>query len=215
MLLLLLACTAPSAVPSALPPAFHLAPPARPPGFRPVPGGVVADTSTGVHARFTAAGVHLGHDLQVRTMAIGRASTRSPLQIPTPVSTTCAGAPCAKLDDGDVVESWVEHDGGFEQRWTVGSRPAGRGALVVDIANTGGALAANGAGATLDGPSGEAWTIGDIRAWDAAGVMLPTTLTVTAGAVHLLVTDTGARYPVTVDPTYRVRRRSPCSGTST
>jgi len=36
-------------------------------------------------------------------------------------------------------------------------------------------------------------------------VALPTQLTVAAGAIHVLVTDTGARYPVTVDPTYRVR----------
>ena len=101
MLLLLLACTAPSAVPSALPPAFHLAPPARPPGFRPVPGGVVADTSTGVHARFTAVGVHLGHDLQVRTMAIGRAMLLSGRSVRTRAASGDSASQRVERSDSD------------------------------------------------------------------------------------------------------------------
>ena len=203
MLLLLLACTSPAPVASLAPaPSFTLpAPPTLAPGFVATPFGVRGQSGA-VPASFTADGTaHLGH-LAVRTTGVGRAGNTTPARFPTPTLTDCAGTPCVQLGSAPgVTEWWTEHDGAYEQGWTIPTAPAGGGELVVEV-GLGGAATVSGDTSTIQVPGHERWVVSDLHAWDATGRELATRLESAGTGLRLVVDDRGAVYPVQVDPVY-------------
>ena len=203
MLLLLLACTSPAPVASLAPaPSFTLpAPPTLAPGFVATPFGVRGQSGA-VPASFTADGTaHLGH-LAVRTTGVGRAGNTTPARFPTPTLTDCAGTPCVQLGSAPgVTEWWTEHDGAYEQGWTIQAAPPGSGELVVEV-GLGGAATVSGDTSTIQVPGHESWVVSDLHAWDATGRELATRLDAAGAGLRIAVDDLGAVYPVRVDPVY-------------
>ncbi|MCK6527038.1 integrin alpha [Myxococcota bacterium] len=103
---------------------------------------------------------------------------------------------------GDVVEWWENRREGLEQGFTLASPPRGDGPLVLEVA-VGGAdveVEAAGTSAVLRWPGGDPLRYAGLRAWDGRGVDLPATMEASAGGVRLVVDDSGAVGPVTVDP---------------
>jgi hypothetical protein len=97
---------------------------------------------------------------------------------------------------------------GLEQGFTVDAAPAcrraGGGELTIDVALGGGlapALAQNGTAITLRDADGRvAMRYTDLFARDAAGRTLPARFELAQGGVSIRVDDTGAAYPVVIDP---------------
>ena len=108
---------------------------------------------------------------------------------------------------GDVTEWYVRQGDdngadGVEQGVTLATRPAGEGPLALTMV-TPGAMALvddGGATATLVLPDGTQWAYTGLHVTDATGRSLPAYLTQAAGGIGITVDDTGAAYPVTVDP---------------
>src|SRR5581483_3976351 len=94
---------------------------------------------------------------------------------------------------------------GIEQGFTLAHRPASAAQadeLTLALA-VGGTLRARAAGPDINfvGSRGEiAARYGGLSAVDARGRHLPATLSVSGGRVLIAVNDSGARYPITIDP---------------
>lgn len=163
--------------------------------------GRIADDQ--FHARFTADGsVDLGEGLQVRTIGFGRATASLPFEHAGPGIGDCGAESCIQFLGPQLTERWsAAPAGGFEQGWTVHTRPSGAGALVVALRMPPAQISADG---TLASVSGErsTWTVSGLRAWDADGVVLPSRFESTLGGLRVVVDDGGAAYPVTIDPLY-------------
>ncbi len=146
--------------------------------------------------------------LTIRTTAWGRVGTLEPVGAPEPSIGSCAadvagdGGCVQRLEyaDAGLTEWWVGLDTGLEQGWTLQDPPPGAGALVFEVAVDG--AIAEGDGLGITDASGRAWTVGDVTAWDARGEPLPARLTARRDGLHVEVDDTGAEYPVTIDPVY-------------
>jgi hypothetical protein len=94
-----------------------------------------------------------------------------------------------------VREVWTNGPLGLEQTFVVARRPAGVGALSLAVAVPAGSRMA---GQSILLPGGLRY--GGLRAVDARGRVLPSSMTLVGGRVVLSVDDRGAAYPVTVDP---------------
>ncbi len=109
----------------------------------------------------------------------------------------------ARYERGALVEEYVAHAEGIEQRFVLGAPPAAAGALVLV-----GEVASTGSFETL--ARGWRWRndrgavrLGEVFAYDATGAALPATLEVTATGTRIVLDGAAlaaARYPVTVDP---------------
>ena len=109
----------------------------------------------------------------------------------------------ARYERGALVEEYVAHADGIEQRFVLGAPPAAAGALVLV-----GEVASAGSFETL--ARGWRWRndrgavrLGEVFAYDATGAALPATLEVTATGTRIVLDGAAlaaARYPVTVDP---------------
>jgi hypothetical protein len=89
---------------------------------------------------------------------------------------------------------------GLEQGFTLQQRPAGNaasGPLTVALSTSGAALSQHGSSIRIAGTSA---SYSGLTAFDAAGHKLPSTLVLRHGTLLLQVKDTGARYPLTIDP---------------
>src|SRR5262249_2956786 len=110
----------------------------------------------------------------------------------------------------EVTEWYVNGPLGIEQGFTLAARPrcASEGELELAV-SVGDAviptLRGNGDGHTsqieLADRGGKPWLrYSDLYAFDARGTSLPAQLAVVDGRIHLRVDDTGAQYPITIDP---------------
>ena len=102
-------------------------------------------------------------------------------------------------------ESFTATATGVEQSFTIARRPAGAGPLVIDVPLSG--LSASGSGAALALHSSAGRTVGSysgLRVTDASGRVVPATMGASAGghSISIAITDSGARYPLHVDPVY-------------
>ncbi|HUZ84260.1 MAG TPA: hypothetical protein VMU66_06165, partial [Gaiellales bacterium] len=93
---------------------------------------------------------------------------------------------------------------GIEQGFSVTRRPVGaRGQLTLSLTVGGGLrarLARSGTVNFYDGLRQQVLSYGGLSAVDAAGRRLPATLALSRGRLLLRVADSGARYPITIDP---------------
>ena len=116
--------------------------------------------------------------LSIHTLAWGRTGALRPIP---------AHTPSLGYHSPGLTETWEQLGVGLEQTWVIERSPPGDGPLILEVA-------------VDDG--GHAWNAGHLAAWDARGRLLPADLAMTEAGLRVRVDDTGARYPVTVDPVY-------------
>jgi IPT/TIG domain/FG-GAP repeat len=155
----------------------------------------------GMH--FERSGVILSSGAARLGLRLGAVGSPGALQPVGEVAPT-ARANRAVYSHGLVREWYLNGPLGLEQGFTVAHAPSAgaAGSLELSIALSGNMHARLGASGTLQlsGPSGSRLRYGELRASDASGRVLPSRLTLRAGAVVLSVDTAGAHYPVSVDP---------------
>jgi uncharacterized repeat protein (TIGR01451 family) len=172
-----------------------------------VGNGVVARTGA-LTARFDAAGAAVaapGGEMRLALAGIGRGDTLAPPQRSRP------GIDGSRVlyDRGGGVTEWYRNgplgiEQGFTLRRRIPSRPAGR-PLVVAL-SVSGSLTARRTGSELDftprptTPSAVAIRYTGLTVADARGRRLPAHLRLEGTRLELVVDDTRAQYPITVDP---------------
>jgi hypothetical protein len=106
--------------------------------------------------------------------------------------------------DGRLSEWWQNGTNGLEQGFTIQTRPTGSDGTPLRVllevrGDLHGTPIAD--GLAFQNAAGETMlTYTKLRAWDATGRSLPTTLTWDGGQIGLSVDDNGAQYPLTIDP---------------
>ena len=128
---------------------------------------------------------------------------------PTPEPVLVSSANRIEYRRGEVVEWYVNEGRGLEQGFTFASPPERQdevaGPLNVTLALSGSlepALTEDGSALLLTGALGDAVVrYAGLVAWDAEGRELPATMRLVEDRLTLAVQDTGAVYPVTIDPT--------------
>ena len=104
---------------------------------------------------------------------------------------------------GPVEEWYVNSAEGVEQGWTLNQRPAGDGALRLDVAVDGLVADVGDNGIRFRGFGAGAATAlnyDKLLAFDASGKQLPARLEATTGGFRIVVDDRDASYPLTIDP---------------
>lgn len=101
-----------------------------------------------------------------------------------------------------ITEWWSNSREGFEQGFTLEQKPQGRGLLVATLQIEGGLTAEpesmTSAQLLRDGKAVLRYS--GLRAWDADHRPLPTSLRARSTRIELVTDDSGARYPITIDP---------------
>ena len=147
----------------------------------------------GLTVRFDDDGAALRRDnidvLTIRTSAWGRPNALEPFR---------PGSPAI-----GITEWWTILDLGVEQGWTLDESPPGDGPLLVDVQVDGAAqIAVFGAWGEITDAEGRAWRVDHLAAWDADGDPLPARFLGLDQGLRIEVDDTGARFPITIDPAY-------------
>jgi hypothetical protein len=129
------------------------------------------------------------------------------VEVVEPQRTELAGSRIAYAWDDVVTEWYVNRDGGLEHGFTVKARPIGaenESDLRFDLHVLGNlvpSVDANGLGLSLfDGRGALAATYAGLVVTDARGVELAARMTTTADGLSILVDESGAAYPLTIDP---------------
>lgn len=158
------------------------------------------DTYTAVNpsqhlqAAFTPSGTDFVHNK--RRFRVALAGSGSNAEI-------VAGDNRVELRRGRITEWYVNDDKGIEHGFDVAHKD---GALYLRLTISGDYRPSIDAlGVTLvDNATGQiALRYGGLASWDASGQSLPSQAQVRGNEIHLLVDDSQARYPVTVDPIFR------------
>ena len=106
------------------------------------------------------------------------------------------------LDRGPLTEVLSASGDGLRQDFVVAQPPAGAGPLTLTLALEGATASAAPRGVALTLPGGRRLVYGGLHITDAAGQVVDGTLAVAdAHTLTISVTDTSARYPLTIDPT--------------
>ncbi|MBL8767652.1 MAG: FG-GAP repeat protein, partial [Planctomycetes bacterium] len=129
---------------------------------------------------------------------IGR---RGALEAPRTATPRAHGAR-VEYDRGSVVEWYVNDERGVEHGFTIDTRVAGEGDLVLAL-GVRGSLAPREAERGIDFVAADgsvAIRYDHLHVFDAEGVTLPAALRADASNVYLEVDDRDARYPITIDP---------------
>lgn len=158
-------------------------------------GGIVAAvTAVGAEARLG------GHRVRLEARAIGRASGRP---VGLRASTPRIVGRVVELDRGaGAVEWWRSLPSGLEHGITLARSPSGTGEVRVAIDVSGSlepSLRVDGV-ALVDSNDVVVASYTDLLVTDARGRELPARFTLDADAVGIAFDDTGATYPVVVDP---------------
>jgi hypothetical protein len=143
----------------------------------------------------------------------GRAGSMNPATDGVVSEGSCADAhpdlpePCVsrvELQREGITEFWQTLSDGFEQGWTLATRPAGTDALLLDVALDGAAdwvVDADGQGAQVRTGQGTVLRYEDLRVLDANGEVVPAHMGATATGLRLTIPcDASVAYPLTVDP---------------
>jgi FG-GAP repeat len=171
---------------------------ARDPRFA-VHGLAARNPDQGLGLRFTPAGA---------TVAAGSARLGLGLAAygrPGAMSRPAAATPAARGNEvayrlGALTESYADGPLGLEQSFELASRPvAGRGPLTFLVLVPGASMRADG-GEVLLGDRGQELRYDDLVVTDADGRRVPAALSVQGDDIAIKVDDTGAAYPLHVDP---------------
>ena len=133
----------------------------------------------------------------------GRAATRRPL---SQSGTVAVAEQTVQFSRTGLLEEYTVSLDGLRQDFIVQQRPAGEGALLLELSVSGARVepVANGARLVLEG-SGRKIDYGRLRAMDAQGRELSARLRVTTEETRgfeVVVDDGQASYPVRIDPTF-------------
>ncbi len=117
---------------------------------------------------------------------------------------------------GNVTEWYINSASGLEQGFTIQSRPHGNTELLFTMAVEGSLTprVTSPDTVTLTGPSTSPLRYTELQAWDASGHALKTTLRVSGQEIQISVDDSGASYPITVDPVVQQAKLTAPDGTS-
>jgi hypothetical protein len=99
-----------------------------------------------------------------------------------------------------IAEWFLNQPEGVEHGWTVKTRVEGTGPLLLSVAVSGVTVIASGSHAVFESKRGRALQYGALKALDAAGIELPSHMSVTSDGLHIEVDDSEARYPIVIDP---------------
>jgi hypothetical protein len=192
-----------TAMPISLLPAASASVGASEHGFWPVrDGSSLLASGGGIHSTFAASGASLRVPLGTLGLSLAGVGRGSHLQKPAAAVPTRSSNEVL-YSDGSVSESFRNGPYGIEQGFTVRRRPSvGAGPLVLALGVRGSLLPRQlgsqivfrtRAGAT-------ALRYGQLGATDAGGHALPARMQIRGGVLRLLIDDSGARYPIHVDP---------------
>ena len=179
--------------------------------------GVFTARMQGVHAELDGSGLHAwrGDDeLNLRLSSWGREGTEQTAEWVDPLWGDCAPG-TAVMPDGDclrrvelardgLTEFWQPADRGLEQGWDITTRLDGTDLLALHVEVDQAIdweVDRDGLGASLLGSDSGSWRYEGLEVWDATGQPLPAWMEATDQGLSLLVDDTQAVYPLTVDPT--------------
>ena len=176
--------------------------------FRTRAGALMApNRAQDFRVRISGAGVHLeprernerGWDWTWHTRSWGREDA----PIALAAAELVADADRADCLREGLTEWYVNAEEGLEQGFTIAAPPAGEGRLCVTGAFAGGLAARETGDGAIDflGESGaRLLRYDELLAWDATGRALDCELALAGETIRLLVDDTGASYPVVIDP---------------
>ena len=147
--------------------------------------------------------------LQLRAASWGRDLQVLPLDTPVAEAGLCT--PAIGIDGSCIQrverahagldEWWVALGSSVEFGFDLHDRPEGDGAVIIELSVTGAEVDTDGETAWLTDAAGGTWTLSGLVAWDADGVALESMIDVNDdGGLVLVVDDTDARWPITVDP---------------
>jgi hypothetical protein len=168
-------------------------------------GGALVAAGAGLTTRFARSGVTIGtRGAQVRIRFLGLGDGTNALH-------TRASAPVAARNRvtyrrGGVSEWYANGPLGLEQGFTLLERPSGnsRGTWLTLAQSWSGPLHARQSGDAIDfartATGAPLLTYSGLRATDATGRSLPAQMELAKNRVLLRVDDSGARYPLTIDP---------------
>jgi hypothetical protein len=163
-------------------------------------GLAAANRSQDLKLHFTERGVWIassGSSIRLALGSFGRGTAQESLPAARPQAT----ANRVLYRRGSVHEWYLNGPFGLEQGFDVARRPAGRGPLGFTISLAGARhVKRDGAAALLLLAGGTALRYGGVSASDARGRSLPARLSVAHGRISILVDDSGARYPLRIDP---------------
>lgn len=140
-----------------------------------------------------------GWSLTLRTSSFGRAGRTLDLSNPK-VGTRDQRA---TLSYGQLTAYFDNKPAGLEQGWELPARPEGDGPIRITVTADGLTFRPGDKDSILLGDARRPiFEYRDLRVWDADRKPLGATMSILAPhAVEIVVDDTGARYPVTIDPT--------------
>ena len=171
--------------------------------FHPRPDGsfAVVNADAGISATLSEGalavrGLEAARDVTLSTTGFGRPGHLVPLATAVPAATDLT----ATVAHGPVTEWFRNREGGLEQGWTIPQRPAGPGGLVLDLGVSGAAVEVIGSRSAQFVQGDSVLSYNGLAVHDAAGTVLPARFRETATGLRVLVDDTGASYPVVIDP---------------
>jgi hypothetical protein len=161
------------------------------------PGGAAPLT-----ASFTSTGAHFGSISGTWPLGLGSIGRAGALTAVPETKPSHEGAETT-YRSGGLSEWFKDGKDGVEQGFTVLSRPAGRGPLVIALAVPGLSVH-NGAEGALVLRQGSRAVLGygDLAVRDATGSAVPAHLVPDGRALHIVVDDARAAYPLYIDPTW-------------
>jgi len=172
------------------------------------PTGYAAETVDGLRSSFFANGSTRlkanGQDLTVRLLNFGYGSTR--LSVRNPAISTgkdAYGWPSIHFNRPDVSETYVNGPTGLHHWLKLHAKPAGTGNLSINLGLSGAATAKNISDTAVRVSVGATrLNYGGLLVWDANGKYLPARMVANGNAISIVVNDSQAKYPVTVDPVW-------------
>jgi hypothetical protein len=121
-----------------------------------------------------------------------------------------SGAERVEIRRPGLVEWYVNTAGGLEQGFTFEARPAGAEPLVLELALGGAEARLDGQELRIAAATGRELRYGGLRAVDSRGTLLPAHLAAASPTrIRLVVDDTAAAYPLTIDPLFASNPETP------
>ena len=156
---------------------------------------------------YTLDGVVLGdRGPQLALQSWGRVGDAAqPSAAPSPELGACAPGdtacvPHLEYRRGALTEWWLTRSDGVEVGWDLAEAPAGQDELALTLSVSDATIEDDGDTLRLLATDGRTWQVGGATALDADGAPLPAWVEATADTLVVHVDDTGARYPITIDP---------------
>ena len=169
-------------------------------------GYALANSTNDYAARVDAGGFSVdagGDSWSLTVSGVGYGGATTPLG--SGVATATANR--VEYDYGPISQWFVNGPLGLQQGFTLAGRPAGSGSgdpLTIDLALGGNLVATadpSGTSVTLARADGSSSLVyGGLMAYDAAGSAVPARIVASGGTLSILVDDSDAVYPLTVDP---------------